>query len=66
MANGDLKRGDGPLLKKAKKCEVVFDPAELKKLRAESQQHYDEMKAKMEVGSAMRACRLGMLRLFPC
>ncbi len=52
MANGELKRGEGQLLKKAKTCEVVFDPAELKKLRAESQQHYDEMKAKMEVACA--------------
>ncbi len=50
MASGQLKRGDGQLLKKAKTCEVVF--AELKKLRVESQQHYDETKAKMEVGFA--------------
>jgi hypothetical protein len=50
VANGDLKRGDGQLLKKAKSCEVVFDPAELESLRKVSQQQYDDMMAKMEVG----------------
>ncbi len=52
MASGELKRGDGLLLRRAISCEVVFDRAQLDRLRKKSQQHYDDMLAKMEVGPA--------------
>ena len=38
------------MLSFANKCEVVYDPAALKQLRAESDKEYDEMQRHVEVG----------------
>ncbi len=47
---GELKSGDSQLLMKATKCEMLYDSVELKKLRAEIQQQFDDLRAQMKVG----------------